>query len=187
MTLLEFLRKSNAQGDVVEWVRKNHAAAGAAESLEKFARACPVFGEKIIAAEMVSPFNDKYYGQWLLLQRPFRRAAELVPAAVREMVPPRFQFFASALQAAPDYWSDERGIRADLELAAHGDAYIANVLALVSAQRAIVDQYLSGKLTAADEVPEPQFGRPPAGPRSEGEPERPEFNRMHSRSWSRRR
>ncbi|CAJ1362209.1 unnamed protein product, partial [Effrenium voratum] len=140
MTLLEFLRKSRA-----------------AESLQEFARACPVFGEKIIAAEMVSPFNDKYYGQWLLLHRPFRRPAYL---------------------AAPDYWSDERGIRADLELAAHGDAYIANVLALVSAQRAIVDQYLSGKLTAADEVPEPQFGRPPAGPRSEGEPERPEFNRM---------
>ena len=142
MTLLEFLRKSNAQGDVVEWVRKNHAAAGAAESLEEFARACPgLRGE------------DHRRGDGQPVQRQILRA--VAPAA-------------AALPAGC-------GTRPS---GCARDAYIANVLALVSAQRAIVDQYLSGKLTAADEVPEPQFGRPPAGPRSEGEPERPEFNRM---------
>ncbi|CAJ1394494.1 unnamed protein product, partial [Effrenium voratum] len=88
-------------------------------------------------------------------------------------VPRRYQLFACALRAAPGYWSDRRRIAADLEIAAHRHAYIANALALVDAQRALVEQYLDGTLSLEDEVPEPQWNQAAA---AEGELARPAFN-----------
>ena len=44
----------------------------AVQELEEFGNDCEMHGEKIIAAETVSRLNDKYYGQWLALNHPFR-------------------------------------------------------------------------------------------------------------------
>ena len=59
MCLLEFLRKVNGKGQILEHIRKAHAKSGAACSLESFAVRYETFGEKVIAAEMVSMLNDK--------------------------------------------------------------------------------------------------------------------------------
>ena len=94
MTLLEFLRKSNASGDVVAWLQKAYAAADTALDLGAFASVFQTFGEKVIAAEVVSIFNDKYFGQWLMLNVPFRAAKDLLDVKVMDCVPPRYQMFA---------------------------------------------------------------------------------------------
>ena len=60
MTLLEFLRKSNDAGEVINSLQKEYEAAETASDLGEFATAYPTFGEKVIAAEMVSIFNDKF-------------------------------------------------------------------------------------------------------------------------------
>ena len=133
------------------------------------------FGEKIVAAEMVSIFNDRYSGQWLLLNRPFRRAAEFLYPDILAVVPERFQMFACALRAAPEHWGSPERIAEELVLAARRGAYVANALAMIRVQKALVDQYLRGELSREDEVPEPQWavdGRPARA----GEVQRPAFN-----------
>eukprot|EP00434_Breviolum_minutum_P045362 symbB.v1.2.040649.t1/scaffold7408.1/size11443/1 len=177
MTLLEFLRKSNTSGDVVAWLQKAHAAADTPLDLGAFASAFQTFGEKVVAAEVVSIFNDKYFGQWLMLNVPFRAAKDLLDAKVMEQVPPRYQMFACAWKAAPHHWNSVLRIRSALELEAKKTAYIENALAMIEAQKAIVEQYLAGKLSLADEVPEPDVG--PAGQRAAVvDLTRPRFNQQ---------
>ena len=68
-------------------------------------------------------------------------------------------------------------IRSALELEAKKTAYIDNALAMIEAQKAIVEQYLAGKLSLADEVPEPDVG--PAGQRAAVvDLTRPRFNQQ---------
>ena len=174
MTLLDYLRKSNASGDVVAWLQKAHAAADTALDLGEFASVYPTFGEKIIAAETVGIFNDKYFGQWLMLNLPFRAVEDFLDPEISAKVPERYLLFACADRAAPAYWADRARVEEDLQLAAHRDAAIANFLALLDAQRAIVRQYLCGEITLEDEVP--QIALPAAGDPGAFVP--PTFNRQ---------
>ena len=121
MTLLEFLRKSNDAGDVIDWLRKAHEAKDPASDLGEFATEYRTFGEKVIAAEMVSPFNDKYFGQWLMLYKPFRNILDLLDPEVMEKVPPRYRNFGNAWQKAPSHWNSPAKIREELELEARQD------------------------------------------------------------------
>ena len=85
MTLLEFLRKSNEAGDIISWVKDLHKAdtkAGGGQSLESFANACPMKGQKLIACDMLSLFNDRWFGQWLALRKPFRDLEKLLDAEI---------------------------------------------------------------------------------------------------------
>ena len=59
MCLLEYLRKVNKQGGILEHIRKAHKKADDGTTLENFALRYETFGEKVIAAEMVSISNDK--------------------------------------------------------------------------------------------------------------------------------
>ena len=80
MSLLEFCRKTNNQGAVHNWVVRQWKAAGGegAQTLEEFARTCPMRGEKLVACDMLSLFNDRWFGQWLALRKPFRALDELL-------------------------------------------------------------------------------------------------------------
>ena len=55
-------------------------------------------------------------------------------------VPLQYMYFANAVKQCPDYWEDEDRIRADLELEATGNDKIETFLAMVRAQRALVQQ-----------------------------------------------
>ena len=177
MTLLEYLRKTNDKGDIIHWLQRAHASADTALDLGAFASQYKTFGEKVVAAEMVTIFSDKYFGQWLLLHVPFRSAAAFLAEDILERVPTRYRLFACALRAAPEFWRDAAEVRAHLELAAHKDNYIANALAMIAAQARIVEKYLNGELSLDDEVPDPEdatagiLGAPPPVVA------RPKFNR----------
>ena len=85
MTLLEFLRKSNEAGDIISWVKDLHKAdtkTGGGQSLESFANTCPMKGQKLIACDMLSLFNDRWFGQWLALRKPFRDLEKLLDAEI---------------------------------------------------------------------------------------------------------
>ncbi|CAK9045171.1 ATP-dependent DNA helicase PIF1, partial [Durusdinium trenchii] len=153
MTLLEYLRKSNASGDIVHWLQKAHAAADTALDLAAFAQEYRTFGEKIVAAETVSIFNDKFFGQWMMLHLPFRSAADLVPADIADKVPVRYSLFACAVRLAPTFWDDDSRIRAHLELAAHRDAYIDNALAMIRAQKPLASAKRGSDLCDAAGLP----------------------------------
>ncbi|OLP85771.1 hypothetical protein AK812_SmicGene33220, partial [Symbiodinium microadriaticum] len=72
ISLLDFLRKTTAEGRICAWLRRHHVADSRGLSLEEFAARYVVRGEKLVAADMLSRLNDKFYGQWLMLHVPFR-------------------------------------------------------------------------------------------------------------------
>ena len=152
MSLIDFLRKSNDAGEIIQYLKKLHAKQGeAGRSLEEFARSYRPQGEKLIAASTVSRLRDLYYGQWMALHVPFRSLEELLPEDVVARVPEKLKHFACALEKAPDYWSDELRIRKDMELEAYSDYHIATVLAWIRAQRRLVERYLQGELEPDEE------------------------------------
>ena len=143
-SLIDFLRKSNDQGNIIQYLQKLHAAqAVPGQSLEE---THSPRGEKLIAASTVSRLRDLYYGQWMALNVPFRSLDDLLPDNIVARVPEKLKYFACALENAPDYWADEPRIRKDMELEAYSDDHIATVLAWVRAQRRLVKRYLQREL-----------------------------------------
>ena len=96
MSLLEFCRKTNQDGQIARWVRRKLAATDKEampegegrrqeqELLEAFANACPMGGEKLVACDMLSIYNDRWFGQWLVLRKPFRSMETLLVPEVVE-------------------------------------------------------------------------------------------------------
>ena len=76
MSLLEFLRRANAKGDIQRYLRRRHEKEGGDMDLETFARTAQTRGEVLVATKMYSRFNQKYFGQWLMLNKPFRNIAD---------------------------------------------------------------------------------------------------------------
>lgn len=118
----------------------------------QFANDYKCIGEKVIAAETVSMLNDKYFGQWLALNHPFRDLDALQIPAIEEKVPNRYRHFATALHHRPDHWNFADAIKSEMELEAHADDYIETVLHKVRAHTTFVERYLSGDLAPEDEV-----------------------------------
>lgn len=124
-------------------------------SLEAFANQYHTRGEKLIAAGTYSKFNDKYFGQWLVLHTPFKKLEDFHDKApdVMEKVPERYRNFALALRYAPDFWTSDARIQEEMELEANNKAHIETVLSKVHAQQHLVGRYLSGELAPTDDVP----------------------------------
>ena len=163
--LLEFLRKSNKEGAIAQWVKRLHGATGGGTALEEFANACPMKGQKLVACDTLSIYNDRWFGQWLALRKPFRSLEDLLDANIVDkarprrcfarraaQVPVQYQYFANAIFQCPDYWADEDAIRAELELEATGNDKIETFLAMVRAQRALVERFVAGELDKADDA-----------------------------------
>ncbi|MCR9130916.1 MAG: hypothetical protein NXI12_15530, partial [Alphaproteobacteria bacterium] len=80
MSLLEYMRKSNKDGEIAQWLvrafrqtpayDKTAAAEEQRRALVAFANEAAVQGEKLIACDVLSIFNDRWFGQWLALRRP---------------------------------------------------------------------------------------------------------------------
>ena len=150
MSLLEFARKTNKKGEIAQWVRQKRIKQGSAETLEDFANGCEMEGEKLIAVEMVSVFNDRYFGQWLALRSPFRSLEDLLHPAVTEKVPVQYQHLGNALARCPEHWIDEEAVTKELELEAMGVAKVKSFLAKLKAERHLVEQYLKGHIVQGD-------------------------------------
>ena len=150
MSLLEFARKTNKKGEIAQWVWNKWNKQGSVESLENFANSCKMEGEKLIAVETVSVFNDRYFGQWLALRSPFRALEDLIDPAVAEKVPEEYQHLGSALARCPEHWSNEEAVTKELELEAMGVAKVKSFLAKLKAERHLVEQYLAGHILKGD-------------------------------------
>ena len=75
-------------------------------------------GQKLIASDTVSRLNDRYYGQWLMMNVAFRDSSVFMTAEIKQKVLERFQYTAMALHWAPEYWSDARRIQENMQLEA---------------------------------------------------------------------
>lgn len=82
MSFLEFLRKINDNGEIHQWVKRAYKQSDQTVTLEDFANSCPMRGERLIACDMLSIFNDRWFAQWLTLRKPFRDLNDLLDANV---------------------------------------------------------------------------------------------------------
>ena len=151
ISLLDFLRKTTADGKICHWLKKTHASSGSAQTLEEFAASYRMQGEKVVAAETVSKFNDRYFGQWLMLHVPFRSAADLaLPEAVENRVPDAHRYFGMALLCkhpiAQAMWQDDERIRQEFT-----QDHVETLVAMIQAHRGLVRSYLDGNLDARAE------------------------------------
>ena len=153
MTLLQFLRKTNAAGAIHEYLHKRHKASGASASLQAFANAAPTRGEVMVAAIVNSRFSDTYYSQWAVMNIPFRALDDLRRLEL-DKVPEEYRGMALCLLHRPDFWRNEQTLRSDLELEAYREPYVLSNLAMVTAHASVVDAYLVGELVVGrDPVP----------------------------------
>lgn len=122
--------------------------------LEVFANDYKTRGEKLIAATTKSMLNDRYYAQWLALNKPFRKLEDFQDTApeMMEKINEKYRNFALCLHHAPDFWYNDEAIRAAMELEAHSKVFIETILNKVQAQRRIVKRYLDGEIAVDMEV-----------------------------------
>ena len=73
ISLLDFLRKSNAKGGIIKFIKDAWRSSAQDCTLEEFAAAYKMRGEKVVSTDMLSRLNDRYYGQWMSLNVPFER------------------------------------------------------------------------------------------------------------------
>ena len=156
MPLIEYLRKVNKKGAILEHIRKAYLQTDQRVPLQDFAVRFETFGEKIIAAEMVSMQNDKFYGQWMALHIPYKRLEDLLLPEIVQSVPDQVKFLACALHWAPELWRSAPCVREYMALRAHRDAYIETVVSMLQAQDFFIQQHLSGELRRVEAVAVPR-------------------------------
>ena len=151
ISLLDFLRKTTCEGKICAWLKRHHATDSRGLSLEDFAANYVVRGEKLVAADMLSRLNDKFYGQWLMLHVPFRDPEDFhVPvAAALDRIPAEHRNFAMVVlcehPTAKAMWRTDAGaLEAELRMEALSRPFVTTLLAMATAHRELVHKYLTG-------------------------------------------
>ena len=153
MSFLQFLRKSNLRGGIHNAFQKRHKVEAPNDNLHSWIHEVKPRGEKLIAAITLSRYDDRYYGQWLLLNVPFRHLDELLPEC-SNLIPEQYRYLGVCLLNAPHHWRDLSKVKMELERHAYKDTYVKSILAMVDAQTKVVDDFLCGKLViGVDDVP----------------------------------
>ena len=152
MTLLEFLRKSNADGGIIQWLKRKHRQSSEDCTVEEFANNYGTRGEKVVAVSYVSRLRDEFYGQWMATHLPFENLEDLLVDDVVAKVPDRMKQFACAMSLGADYWDNEGQVRQDMELECIGNDHIETVMNFIKAQRHLLGQYLDGEISVDDEL-----------------------------------
>ena len=164
MPLIEFLRKTSKKGNIHKkleqrYKQAKHAAEAAGEelmeeSLEAWAVNAEPQGEVALAAKYLSRYNDRYYGQWVLMNVPFRDLDAELKKPELELVPDHLYYQALAYLHRLDHWANPDAIRAELELEAFREYHIRNILAMLAANQSLIEKYLDGTLDKNDDFPE---------------------------------
>ena len=161
MPLIEFLRKSNKQGKIHQYLvkqyRQGQGPDGEAEHLEDWANNAPTGGQVAVAAIYLSRYNDRYYGQWVLMNVPFKNIQDLKRPEL-DLVPDHLYYQALAFLHRPEHWTNEAAIREELELEAFREHHIRNIVAMLFANQGLIRQYLDGTLDKNVDATRPADG-----------------------------
>ncbi|CAE7275706.1 unnamed protein product [Symbiodinium sp. CCMP2592] len=153
MSLLDFLRKSGNDGQISQKYRRMHSHLKIGMPLNDWINVHPADGKILVADIPYAHTNDRRYGQWLLLNVPFRNVDDLWLENA-EKLPQNLKFLGLCVLHRRRFWRDPQKIRAELEKEARSETYIQNTLALLAARIELIDAYLSGEMTVEKE-PEP--------------------------------
>jgi hypothetical protein len=159
MTLLEFLRMSNSKGEPHRFVKQLYEAYKTEVDeeteplpLTEWLVSLKTEGQVLIAAQYLSRYNDRYSGQWLMMNHPFRTMDALKAPGV-DCLPDHLFYQGMAYLLRPDHWTNEEAIRAELELEAFQEYHIRNIITMLKANQQMIRLYLNGSLNKNEEVP----------------------------------
>jgi len=155
MSFKEYLRKASRSGTIHQKFKRLHNRLQAETSLEEWINQYHTNGEIMLSPIMYSRVSDKFYGQWLLLNVPFRSLDELWHRSVMK-VPRSYRNLALCLHhRGSGFWHRiAEKVRPSLEMEAHKDEKIETLLCMLQAQTEMVEAYLRDELTLA-EHPDP--------------------------------
>lgn len=168
LSLLDYLRKSNNDGNIAGWLQTAHHLRGQGQSLEEFVASYKMKGEKVVAIDYLSWLNDRRYGQWLVMNVPFRNLQDLVPAEVTALVPKAHKYLAMCVKSEDPVAARVFGQRDvntawlenEMKIEAHGRAFRDTVLHYITTSVGLIYKYLDGRLSVADLPPQQQQGIP---------------------------
>ncbi|CAE7386170.1 PIF1 [Symbiodinium sp. CCMP2592] len=141
--LLEFLRRSNAKGEISWDIRRRYEDEKPSCSLNEFANKCSTQGNTMVATVLYARSNDNFFKQWLLLNVPFRSLDNLWHPTVDE-IPEDLQGLALCLHHCPRYWQSMPAIRQEMEAEAWKDYHIENVISSVKAKTETIAEIRTG-------------------------------------------
>ena len=116
------------------------------ESLDAWANSAPLAGEVAVAAIYLSRYNDRYYGQCVLMNVPFRSLDDLYRPEL-ELVPPHLYYQTLALLLRPDHWTSEEPSGPSSSW-----RHVRNILAMLFANQGLIRRYLSGELNKNEDL-----------------------------------
>ena len=150
MCLLEFRRKSTEEGKIAPWIKEAWKHQNHPETLEKFANEVCTDGEKVIACAMGSRLKDQFYGQWMMLNIPFRHYEELLRNDILEKIPDTDKFLAHCILSqrpqAKQMWSTPTTVQDDMKIEGCSQYHRTMVLNHIRSQRELIYQYMAGNL-----------------------------------------
>ena len=172
MPLAEFLRKTNQKGQIHQKFKRGYEQAKAEaeaegqleDSLQEWINYAECQGEVAVAASYLTRYSDRFYGQWVLMNVPFRSLKDFLLPEL-DLVADHLYYQTMALLQAPEHWLSEEAIRAELELEAFREYHTRNILAMLEANRNLIEKYLRKELDKNEEVAEqeqaPEHGDDP--------------------------
>eukprot|EP00973_Karenia_brevis_P004816 662348-Karenia_brevis.AAC.1 len=102
-----------------------------------------MFGEQIVAADVLSWRNDKRAGQWLMLNIPFKNVSDFHLAEVDAKVPASLRYVAMARHCrdpvARDFWRTSDALQAEMRVEGKGQKFIQPTLNAILANGALAD------------------------------------------------
>ena len=157
MSLLEYLQKAGSDGQVSQRYRRVHKAFNVQVPVEEWIKHVPANGQILVANVMYTHSNDRYFGQWLLLNVPFRRIDDLWhPEAAR--LPEALRYLGLCVLHRPRFWRDPEQVRRELRHEARTELYIDNKLDMLASRIELIDAYFAGELTLAENPAPPLHG-----------------------------
>jgi ASC-1-like (ASCH) protein len=151
LSLLDFLRRSNKEAAIIDWLQKKWKAecVDGQPTLEEYACKYKMFGERVVAAQMLSWRNDRRAGQHLLLHVPFTEVKELFHRSV-EKVPSDYRYLAMAMlsdnDAARNLWTNEEALKAAMQREGYKQKFRESAVRQIMANVDLVQEYLDGRL-----------------------------------------
>lgn len=155
MCLLEFLRKSNDSGRIAGWLQKSYKKFGApGQSMEAYANNYQTNGEKVVACGMGSRLRDKFYGQWLVLNVPFRRMAAFMEQEALSRVPETDKYMAACIPCnhhnAKVTWTHRNMQNNEMMEEGHTQQHRKNCLDHFYAHSSLLSKYIDGSRQIED-------------------------------------
>ena len=117
-------------------------------------------GEKVVAADMGSRLGDKFYGQWLTLNVPFKKLTNFVDEKQLKKVPPQHRYFAMA--HLHGYGQDLEAIDLELKIEGHSRKAAQSIKNMLAANKTLIEDYLAGRVAAEANSPGAEAVRPAA-------------------------